>query len=299
MVSFNMEKPMNGDILNKIYKKVPQDQKERLFKFRSSHPLQRLTCNGYNWEYTSSGQGTETLVLLPGGMRFGEAWFSLITAMEDEFSIIAPTYPPVTKMADLADGIAGILESEQIQKANFLGASLGGWLAQCFVRQYSDKVGKLILSSTSDPGAFSITQAKIGVFSVRYYPLSLLKLVAKTRILRLISPPDSECDFWKAFLQEKFLFHVTREDMISQMQYTLDYISNYRFSPGDLTDWPGKMLILESDDDLAFQKTVRESLKPLYPLAQIYTLHNAGHTPGYRGVQEYIFIIKKFLTDSL
>lgn len=290
---------MNTNKLNKIYRKVPQDQKERLFKFRSLHPLQHLTRNGYDWEYISSGHGKETLVLLPGGIRFGEAWFSLIAAMEDEFHIIAPTYPPVTKMADLADGIIGMLESERIQKANLLGASLGGWLAQCFVHHYSDKVGKLILSNTSDPSAFSITQAKTGVLSVRYCPLSLLKFVAKARIMKLISPPDCERDFWKAFLNEKFSFHVNREDMLSQMQYTLDYVSNYKFSPNDLIDWQGKILILESDDDPAFQKTVRQSLKPLYPLAQIYTLHNAGHTPGYRGVEEYTSVIRRFLIDIL
>lgn len=43
--------------------------------------------------------------------------------------IIAPIYPLVAKMADLADGIAGILESEQIQKANFSGCHYeDGWL---------------------------------------------------------------------------------------------------------------------------------------------------------------------------
>lgn len=66
-----------------------------------------------------------------------------------------------------------------------------------------------------------------------------------------------------------------------------------------LIDWPGKMLILESDDDLVFQKIIGESLKPLYPLTQIRIIHKAGHTPGYRGVQEYISVIRKFLTDIL
>jgi pimeloyl-ACP methyl ester carboxylesterase len=136
----------------------------------------------------------------------------------------------------------GILESEEVQKANFLGTSLGGWLAQCLVRRYPDKVGKLILSNTSDPGAYSITQAKSGVFSVRYYPLSLLKFVAKTRIIKLISPPDSERDFWKAFLNEKFSFYVNREDMVSQMHYTLDYVSNF----GKLPCWRRPELSLVS-----------------------------------------------------
>ena len=290
---------MHSDIFNKVYKKVPQDQKERLLKFRSSHPLKNIIHHGYNWEYISCRQGTQTLVLLPGGIRFGEAWFLLIEALQDQFNILAPTYPSVIKMEDLADGIANILDSEQVEKAYFLGASLGGWLAQCFVRKYPDKVSKLILSNTSDPGAFSTRQVKIGLLSVKLFPLSLLKSVAEIRIMNLISPPDSEREFWRAFLHEKFSYYVSREDMVSEMQYIFDYVNNYKFSSDDLKDWSGKILILESDNDPAFQKTVRESLKPLYPSSQIHTLHNTGHAPGYRGLQEYIDAIKKYLTDGL
>ncbi|MDY6960233.1 MAG: hypothetical protein SVK08_13865, partial [Halobacteriota archaeon] len=70
---------------------------------------------------------------------------------------------------------------------------------------------------------------------------------------------------------------------------------NYSFLKDDLDDWPGKILIMESDDDPGFKEPVREALKTLYPQAEVHTFHNAGHTPGYTDPGEYISILRGFL----
>ena len=287
------------DSINNRYGDVPSGLMERLLEFRSSHRPSHLDRSGLVWEYISCGNGNETLVLLPGGMRFGDAWFLLIMALEDRFKIIAPTYPQVTTMAGLVQGIIGITESEGIEEANYLGSSLGGWLSQCIVRQHPDKVKKLILANTSAPDLYTVSQARAGLTAVRYLPFWYMKLVSKQRLLKLISPPVPERQFWKAYLNEKFKSSVTKKDITSQMEYTLDYVSNYNFTPGDLAEWQGKLLILESDDDLAVKPELRDSFKLLYPVARIYTLRNSGHTPGYRGVPEYIDVIRRFISDTL
>ena len=84
---------------------------------------------------------------------------------------------------------------------------------------------------------------------------------------------------------------------MSRLQNTLDYMSNYHFSSDDLRSWEGQVIILESVDDLAFQKQVSDSLKLLYPMAQVRTLENAGHAPSHRGSPEYISAIKQFLMN--
>jgi len=150
---------MNNCIFDEIYKKVPKDQKERLRGF-VVHIHKYVMIAGVDWEYISCGRGAEALVLLPGGARFGETWFRLIMALENEYRIISPTYPPATKMAELVDGIAHILESEDIEQAHLLRTSFGGWLAQCFIRKCPEKVDRLILSNTSGPDAISAKLVK-------------------------------------------------------------------------------------------------------------------------------------------
>jgi pimeloyl-ACP methyl ester carboxylesterase len=290
---------MNDYVFDKIYKKVPRDQKERLREFRSTHRYKRFTVAATGWEYISCGYGKETLVLLPGGGRVGETWFLLIMALESEYRIISPTYPPLIRMAELVDGIARLMESEHIHQAHILGKSFGGWLAQCFIRKHPEKVDKLILSHTSGPYGFSTRFARIGVILASLYPLGLLRMTLKREMYKLItSVPDTEREFWKAYWEEVFSIHTTKEDGTSLVKRMVDFIKNYRFSTDDLVNWPGKILILESDDDQAFQAPAREALKALYPQARVHTFHKAGHLPGYTNPEEYIPIVRNFLRET-
>jgi len=56
----------------------------------------------------------------------------------------------------LANDTAGLLDALKIQKANVLGYSLGGHIAQQFAIKYSDKVNGLILIATTCGGKDSI-----------------------------------------------------------------------------------------------------------------------------------------------
>lgn len=142
-----------------VYKNVPQDQKEAFKKFRSTRPYADLTVGHDLWKYISCGKGKETLVLLPGGFRFPEEWFSLITALETEYKIISPLYPALPTMADHVKGIAALLETEKSAHVHILGISFGGWLTQCFIHSHPNKVETVILSHTSGRGP-SATQIR-------------------------------------------------------------------------------------------------------------------------------------------
>ena len=140
---------MRKNIYDKFYKKVPHDQIEKLKRFRSTHPYKQLTVDGTNWDYISCGQGKETLLLLAGGTGFGEGSSMLFAPLEAKYRIVSPTYPAVTTMKELADGIVKILEAEGISRVNIIGQSLGGMLAQVIAHKHPDKVNKLILSHTT------------------------------------------------------------------------------------------------------------------------------------------------------
>ena len=280
-----------------IYRKVPSHQKEKLRTFRLTHPSRVTTVDGAEWKYISCGKGEETVVLLPGGIRSGETWFKLITALENEYKIVSPTYPAVSTMAHLMRGIADIMERECIDQGHILGTSFGGWIAQCFVRSYPQKVKTLILSNTSGSYWLSLNLLRIARVATVVYPSWLFRIAFRRNYFKLLSIPDSEREFWKAYIEELSL-NTTREDIISQQECTHDFIRNYVFSKDDLVDWPGRILILESDDDPAFKVDVREELKALYPAAQVHTFYKAGHTPGYTNPEEYISVVKDFWTKE-
>ena len=142
---------MTTTLPDRLYKRVPAAQQETLLHFRDGHPQKHLRVQEADWLYLASGVGKEAIVFLPGGLGLAEAWFQMIMAFDQEYRTLAVTYPPVSTMKALADGVAAILEAESLRQAHILGTSMGGMLAQCFARQYPDKVDHLILANTAAP----------------------------------------------------------------------------------------------------------------------------------------------------
>jgi pimeloyl-ACP methyl ester carboxylesterase len=122
---------------------------DRLLKFRSEHPCKHNNVAGVEWEYISYGNGTEVLLLLIGGLRVAEIALVYIQMLEDTYRLIAPTYPPPGKIGGLVDGIAAILDAEQVPEAFVQGQSYGGAVAQVLIQHYPSQGRKVVLSRTA------------------------------------------------------------------------------------------------------------------------------------------------------
>jgi hypothetical protein len=50
---------------------IAAERWEELREFRARHPLEHVTVAGVSWDYIASGEGEDTLLLLPGGAMVG------------------------------------------------------------------------------------------------------------------------------------------------------------------------------------------------------------------------------------
>jgi pimeloyl-ACP methyl ester carboxylesterase len=283
-----------------LYTKVPSEHIARLKEFRLTHPPRRLRTGGATWEYISCGRGEQTLLLLPGALSQAESMFPLISALENEYRIIAPSYALSETMTGLCEGIAQILKAEKIDQTHLCGGSYGGLVAQYLVRRYPDIVRSLILSHTfvfspkhvrplrAAGKLFALLPEKVFVFALKK---RLNKLLLNT--LRAASHPELE--FWRAYLNEAIASGLLREVAVHQNMCLLSCLEQPRFTPEDLLEWPGKILIIESDDDPAIPARSRELLKSTYPQALVHTFHNAGHASSILKRDEVIQTIRSFL----
>ena len=120
--------------------------------FRVSHPLRRAEIVGRTWTYIASGSGAETVLILPGVHGLAEAAFHYITALERHYRVITPNYPAeILTLADLADGLAALLDLESIEQAHVYGGSFGALVAQAFVRRHGERVLSVILEHSLFP----------------------------------------------------------------------------------------------------------------------------------------------------
>lgn len=267
---------------------------ERLRAFRASYPNKSLTVSGRQWQYRICGEGTRTLLLLPGGELVNDLGFDLAGALAGRFRIVYPAYPRADALADLADGIAAILTAEQAPCVWVLGASFGGAVAQCLVRRYPERVARLILSNTGVPQEYLVRTRKIVNRTLAMIPWPALRALLTRSLIKALGAPAVEMPFWRAYFKELFEARLTKADVLSNLGNQLEYHACYAFSPEDLAAWPGKIFIIESDNDI-FSPERRKALRDTYPQAPVYTFHGGGHAPAFSRSGEYLEVLGRFL----
>ncbi|MCO5201257.1 MAG: alpha/beta hydrolase [Chloroflexi bacterium] len=119
--------------------------------------------------YEEAGSG-DPLVLIMGLGGDLQGWALTAPALAKHFRVItydnrgagrsgAPDRPYT--IAGMADDLAALLDALDIQKANILGFSMGGYIAQEFALKYPGRVDRLILLSTA-PGVDGYGRAVLG-----------------------------------------------------------------------------------------------------------------------------------------
>jgi pimeloyl-ACP methyl ester carboxylesterase len=286
---------------DKIYRNAPQEQKEQLVRFRDLHPHKTLTVAGLQWDYIVGGKGPETLAVCVGGARTSDPAFRLILALEEQHHVIAPTYPYASRMDQLVEGINAILEAEGIQQAHIWGTSLGGMVVQCFVRKHPERLKSMIAGDTFIPSRSLAEKERKQANLLRFIPLRPLIPWVRSRMNKVITsdiPGEGERAFWRAFINEWLTTEYNREWILRARDISIDYGSNYSFQPTDLATWTGRILIIDSDTDRTVGERNLSELKAMYPQAQTYTFHNAGHVPVITCEKEYFSLIKGFLEQQ-
>jgi pimeloyl-ACP methyl ester carboxylesterase len=283
--------------VNSGYEGVPQEQMERLLKFRSEHPCKHINVTGAEWEYISCGNGTETLLLLTGGLRVAETAFSMIQMFEDAYCVITPTYPPLSTMSEIVDGIAAILDAERVLEAFVLGQSYGGSVAQVLIQRHPSRVRKVILSGTA---SLIVVKWKKYLNTLLFEIATLLpERVVKDLFRRVLSPvvtvQESERAFWKAYLEKLFSQRLTKADILSHFQTNRDAQTKYVYTSGEKSSWRGDILVIWGENDHLRTERGRKGMLDVYPQVQIHVIAGGGHTVALSEPEKYAAAVKGFL----
>jgi pimeloyl-ACP methyl ester carboxylesterase len=270
---------------------------EQLERFRAAHPAQRHTHQGVVWEYIDAGSGVETILILPGLLGVAEMSFQQVSALEETYRVIVPGYPASIKtIAGLVEGIGSILDAAGVQRVHVLGGSYGGLLAQRLVRRFPERVDRLILSHTGVPEPQRAGRNRRLVFMLRLLPMSWLRKMVGQAARKSLEEAPQVIPFWEAYTDE-VLGHTTKADLLARYQVAADFDATSVFSPQDLKDWPGKIMLLEGDNDPVADEVDRRALKDLYPRAASHTFQGSGHIASIAKIDEYIGVIKNFLSS--
>jgi aminoacrylate hydrolase len=271
--------------------------------FLQTHKPKAIATPKGTWEYIKSGAGKETFLLLPGGGSTAEATFKYVIELEKEYTVIIPTLPDhLETVQDGIDGLLAILGAENIQKTHILGFSMGGMLAQVFVRKYPEIVQKLILFVSMLPSKHYAKRYRKYRMGISFFPQWVFKMISKystkKQILSEKVPVSTEeKQFWvKLFAWMFDSEKINKRTLISTAKVLEDYFRNYEFTENDLASFSGQILIIEAEKDNVVEENERERLKILYPYAELVTFPNSGHFGfGLFQIDEVFAVIKQFL----
>lgn len=161
----------------------------RFDAFLREHPERTLRVGSTDWTYRIAGSGAEGLLLLPGALGGGEAYFALAESLSSQLRSILIEYPIVTGLDEMLSGLAAILEREGFERTAVLGSSFGGIVAQAFRLRFPERTTRVVLSSTGPPDSDRAPRNQRWLELLRYVPMPLVRA-----LLRVAIDFDLDCD---------------------------------------------------------------------------------------------------------
>ena len=283
----------------KLYEDVPQESLKRLQAFRERYPYQTITLGGRQWNFIDSGEGENSLFIPAGGTSIAEVSFNSLQHFAQQYRVIAPDYPPIGDLQELFKGFIELLDHLGVGQFFAMGGSYGGWMVQSMVREYPERIRKLVITSVGPPNSENSQELARLMSWLRITPTFLLRWMINRSFSRLESNRTSDKDvtlLW-ALVKEAIYFRLGRADILAMLQRLINQTDNYIFSADDLNDWSGNILLVFGSEDPATPLDKREAMMELYPQAEVKVFEGGEHGIAISHQQEYFATIDDFLAS--
>lgn len=252
-----------------------------------------------NVYYEESGSG-EPLILIMGLGGDLQAWALQVPALARHFRVItldnrgagrtsSPDKP--YSIAGMAEDVAGLMDHLGIARANVLGFSMGGYIAQELALRHADKVDKLILLATApyiDGYGENIVKSWINVRRSNMSRENIQRLTATWLYSAALF--DDPARFERAILNGVANPHAQQDHaFIRQAQAVLAFDARDR-----LANLKQETLVVSGDEDILVPPRNSDRLAKLLPKAKRVSL-SGGHVGCIEHPAEYNAAFLEFL----
>jgi pimeloyl-ACP methyl ester carboxylesterase len=274
-----------------------------------SRGFERMTTrlakvNGVNIAYRVQGKGPP-LVLVMGYRLNSMAWpASFIEQLSRQFTIVTldnrgtgQSDKPLNgyALANMARDVCGLLDELKIARVHMLGYSMGGAIAQEFVRQFPDRISSLVLCATMAGGP-----------SATYAQASVVRVM---RDLPGRSPEQAARQIWKATYSPLYLAqhqHIAEEQMRREIALpTPLHAADLQFQAfaefdgsQQLSEIQKPTLILTGDLDRLISPKNSRKIASLIPRARLVVIPGGGHRVMWEATDECLSHIVAFLSAA-
>jgi len=254
--------------------------------------------------YETQGGG-KPLILIPGFASGAWTWFRQTDDLSKDFRVI--TFDPrgigqskiensddftnLSMQTFVAD-VLQVLDVLEVEKANVLGASFGGFVAQEFALQFPERVNKLILACTTAGGA---NHVKPDIEILRSFTPDVSLSVAE-RIRKFIRPAFTD-EFNAEHADEVEKVCVLREtNEVAEAVYFAQLQVAFTFNTADrIGAIDNETLVITGDKDKVVPMQNSLNLAEKLPNAVLKIIENGSHLFFVENADEFNRIVSQFV----
>jgi len=257
-----------------------------------------------NLNYETHGDG-KPLILIPGFASGAWSWFRQIEELSKDFRVI--TFDPRgigkakiensddltnLSMRTFVEDVLQILDELKVEKANVLGASFGGFVAQEMALKFPERLDKLILACTTSGGE---NHVKPDIEILRSFTPNPHLTVAE-RIRKFIRPAFTE-EFNLAHAEEVEKVCVLREtNEIVETVYFAQLQAAFMFNTEDkINTIENETLVITGDKDNVVPMQNSVNLAEKLPNANLQVIENGSHLFFIENAGEFNQAVRGFL----
>jgi pimeloyl-ACP methyl ester carboxylesterase len=257
--------------------------------------------HGHSLAYREVGEGPP-LVLLHGFLCDSRCWRPQLADLSDLFRVLAWDAPGAGSSADPLDTftttdwarcLAGFLDLVGIERAQVLGLSWGGILAQEFYRSYPDRVLTLILCDTYAGWKGSLPES-----------------ACKKRLERCFLESSLPAEEFVARWVPEFFTEGASNDLKEEMRVVVSEFHPLGFrlmakssADTDTTDLLPNIevptLLVWGDDDQRSPLNIAEQFRDTIPNAELAIIANAGHLSNMEQPEMFNEQVRRFCQSNL
>jgi pimeloyl-ACP methyl ester carboxylesterase len=259
--------------------------------------------NGVNIAYSVQGKGPP-LVLVMGYRLNSTAWpATFIAQLAQRFTVITldnrgtgRSDKPVTgyAIANMARDVRGLLDGLKFERVHMLGYSMGGAIAQEFVRQFPDRLKSLILCATMAGGP-SATYAEPPVVRVMRDLDGLTPEQAARRIWSVTYAPGY-LDKHRALAEEQMKREIALPTPLHAADLQFQAFAEFDCSQ-QLATIKKPTLVLTGDLDRLIAPQNSLKMAKLIPGSRLIRVPSCGHRVMWEATDECVPHIAGFLDD--
>lgn len=283
-------------------------------KFIEEHPIKILRIDNIAGKYVLGGKSSVGFLIFSGGGQDMYSSYDLIEAYEDKYKVISLSITGFSDLKTFFTFINRILEKEKINKVIVYGLSLGGFIAQHYVKSNREKVTKLILSHTATTKSKPVIKkviipGKILYFFLPIVPLKLFRYLVKKNAGRIQAGHSNILDLWKKYaskscLEKRAEFSnrfgldfLNREYLNSFYRLGVDMEKEEKKWNKDIfPNWSKNVFIIKAADDPLAQDD--GMLKKYYPKAKEFIFNGTGHLTPFIQSEKLIKEITDFIINN-